>query len=275
MPSSIESINIIFANDNGDINIDSKYIRSITEEKQEGYYGVYKELSIEFYLVNDSDNYEINALLFHDYRISGITVRYSIAPSVMYARPKNMQDDNEAGFDYELKILDTKNKKLHTILQINTPLSKSVIKCKAEDVSVFDKKEAEKPRFYAVSSLVEECLVFKDNNKLKCQKINPRYLDASALIDAKRIELDKNTNRYEIINEQDKLFLNDYFKEEYDESAKFLQKVEKRLLRNIRIATANRGCNVACIHAYKYRINKELDMFNILIEYVCGKTPNA
>ena len=33
MPSSIENINIIFSNDNGDINIDSKYIKSIDEEK--------------------------------------------------------------------------------------------------------------------------------------------------------------------------------------------------------------------------------------------------
>ena len=276
MPSSIENINIIFSNDNGDINIDSRYIKSIDEEKLENSYGVFKKLVIEFNLVNDPDNYEINPLLFHENRISGITVNYSASPSVMYTKVKNKWDkDAETDFDYELKVLDTKNKQLHIVLSINVLLSKNVIKFKEDDVVIVDADAEDKPKYYAISSLVEEALIFKNNGKLKCQKINPRYLDAAAIVDSKRIELTKLSDGYQTLKEKDKLFLNEYFGEEYGESTEYLKKVEKKLLKNIRIATANRGCNIACIHAYKYRINKELGMFNILIEYVCGKTPNA
>lgn len=276
MADFIKNINFIFSNDNGDISIDSKYIKNINEEKLENYYGVCKKLVFEFNLVNNPNNYEINSLLFHENKISGITVNYSASPAVMYTKVRSKWDkDIETDFDYELKILDTKNKQLHVVLQINTLLTKSVIKFKESDVVVIDENDEEKPRYYAVSSLVEESLIFKNDGKLKYQKINPRFLDAAALIGAKRIELVKLSNGYEIKKDQDKLFVNEFFGEEYGESTDYLLKAEEKLLKNIKKATANRGCNIACIHAYKYRINKELDMFNILIEYICGKTPNA
>lgn len=269
MPNTIENINIILSNDNGDINIDSKYIKNIIEEKRDSLYRTYKKLSIEFYLVNDPNNYEINSLLFHENKISGIIFNYFASPSIIYTKTQNKWD-KEIDYDYELKILSTKNKQLHVLLSVDTLLTKNVIKYKEEDVIIIDENDIEKPRYYAISSLVEEALIFKDNGKLKYQKINPRYLDASILIDAKRIELTKSPDCYKEVSNQDKLLVNEYFGEEYNESNEYLQKVQKRLFKNIRIATANRGCNLACIHTYKYRINKELGMFNILVEYVYG-----
>lgn len=273
MVDNINNIDIIFSDDAGDLSIESKLINNFEEIKDEKHYNIIRKIMIDFTIINNEDDYEINSLLFHENLISEIVVNYSNLPSICYSKPIYKYDENTySNYDYELKVLDTKNKVLHVLLEVNCDLSKKVIRYKPSDVVIFDEKDDDKPKMHYTRSLVFECLVYKDNGKLRYRKINPKWLDASAIIDSKRIELTKCDDQYRVINDKDILYLNDYFTEEYGNSSDYLLKIQKRIFNELKEATANRGCNVTCIHAYKYRINKELDMFNILIEYMCCKS---
>lgn len=272
MLDNIENINIIFSDEAGDLSIEGGLIKNIEEDiLKENFLGVVQKLDLDFYVENNENNYEINSLLFHVNKVNFIVINFNNKPSVVYKKIVNRYESNQdCDFDYELKVLNTNNNILHLSLKFNTKLSKSILKFKESDVLIFSETNKSKPPHKTFSSRVEEYLIYRDNGKLRSEKINPRWLNAEYLKGARRIELFKN-EKYEVLNDGDKVYLNNYFGEEHGDSTDYLTKIHNKIFKDIKKNTANRGGNIAIIHAYKYRVNEELGMFNILVEYLCGK----
>lgn len=275
MLDNILKIVIVFANENGDYIIDANDIKNFEVEfDSTGYQRNIKKLTIDFLINNESNGYETQALLFRENKINQIIVDYISLPSVSYALSSLKQDNyEEHNFEYDLQVSNAADGRLYVSLQVNDFLFKNIIKTKDSDVKVIWDKDEEKPYFRPIKALVGSYLILRNNGKLKHERINLRWLNADALKDAKRIELERVGDEFKILKDSDLLYLNEYFGEVYGKYPDYLNSLQKLAIKNIKLNTANRGCDVACIYHYKYRINKELGMFNILIEYVCGKTP--
>lgn len=265
MDTNIESIFIVGYKESTDYLIKGDNVTDfVAEEIGDGFKKTYK-LSIEFNVNKNSDeDGMLDDLLFHGLEIERIVVNRNDNYSCVYKL-----NDNEYELDYELKALNSYKDKLHISLTIVQPLFKFPLKVNEKDVLMLDKSEANGIKYNPIYSLTSSCLIFKDK-VLAYKKINTKWLDARVIVGSKRVELLKQEDGKYEIKDDDQEFLDEYFKG-YDNYKTKLNEAKRKLINDIRTKTANRGLDVACIISFKYRVNPELGMFNILIEYVCGK----
>lgn len=213
---------------------------------------------------NDDEDSVFEALLFHEIKIEKIVVNRSDNYSCVY-----QLSNNGDGLDYNIDTSNLYSDALNVRLTIEQTLSKFPLKVNEKDVLILDKSEINNIKYNPIYSLTSSCLIFEDK-ALAYKKINTKWLDAGAVVGSKRVELTKDENGKYEPSDIDQEFLDEYFKG-YDNYKTKLNEAKKKLINDIRTKTANRGLDVACIISFKYRVNETLGMFNILIEYTCGK----
>lgn len=272
MEKITNNISFIFDNSENDMVIQNENITKLTfdtkKNEKNNYFEICNGVQIDFIMDNSDDMYILNLLLTHNASINGIRIEYDNSPNILYSIKS---EEDPAYTDYDIKITNTKKNKVYVVFKIEKYLKKSILKYKKEDVEIVSEGSSLGNKHMLLKNGLTGALVFFYGSKAKIEKIDLQLLDPEYIVKCKRIELKEIENIWTINNEADITLLQKYINNRFDDIPKLINRINRFVINDIKTIAASRGYNLAYIHHYKYRINEEADMFNVLVEWSFGK----
>lgn len=263
--NNISSISIVFERMDDDLIISKDEINKFEISKYENenkYNYLFNKINIQFNLRDSYNETIIQSLLFHEFDIKNIVVEYEDRPGAVYSRYSTSEDEMNIK-DYVTQVSNSNNQ-MNISLFIESILKANALKVNKKDVRIMSAKDRLNNRL--IKSNETAGLLFV-NKCATYTKINLAGLNPLAVIGSKRIELSYEESEWKVKDENDLKYIEEYFMDKDIDYQSVLKRINNRIIDDIKSKTSLRGCNVAYIHHYKYRINKQYNMFNVLVEW--------